>query len=270
MQEYRELSEVERLGYSINKNPGHKAQYSYLNNIYKQNSKKIQKKTEFLIYTPNLTLTGINSSVNLFYEPNGKSYFYAKDTISHFNSTEETFKLKAGFRGYNNTKEETPQFNQWYRVDKFGQNLENLPSVGSEYNNLSASTEFYERIPTIHLAREILMEKYILNILSNEVGQEKMALDYGYRLWDVQKPGELSQRREFASEYIRRVETTNLNSLAHIHKTRTLIGYDRKFIARAMKDHFYKGKKRFREDSLAVREMSDTEYYIWMLKNDRK
>ena len=270
MQEYRNLNEAERLSYSINKNPGYEAQYSFLNDIHKKNSEKISKATEFLIYTPNLTLTGVNSNLNLFYEPNGKSYFYAQNKISHFNTSEKSFELKAYFRGYNNSKEQTPKFNQWYMMDKFGKKLDTFPNNSTEFNYLNASTQFYERIPTIQLAREILIEKYLLNTLATDIGEDKLALDYGYRLWNIQKPDELDKRREFALEYIRRVETTNLNALAHIHKKKVLVGFDRKFIARAMKDHFYKLKKRFREANLAVREMTDSEYYIWMLKNDKK
>ena len=103
-----------------------------------------------------------------------------------------------------------------------------------------------------------------------ELGEEKLALEYGYRLWDSQRENELKDRAEFVKEYVRRTETTNLKTISHIFRNTPLVGYNFKYIARAMKDHYIKLKKRFKEANLVVREMNDTEYYIWLIKNGNK
>ncbi len=270
IQEYRKMSDVEKLMNSIEKNPGHKSQYSELNKIHQLNNSKQPKKTEFFIFTPNMSLWGSESIVNLFYEPNGKAAFNIQDQIPGFKSIGASPNVTVGYRGYNNKFELKPEFNKWYEMNVNGTKLDLMSKNSKGYSYLSASLAFFERIPTIHMAREILFKEHIVPLMDPELGEEKLALEHGYRLWDSQRENELKDRAEFVKEYVRRTETTNLKTISHIFRNTPLVGYNFKYIARAMKDHYIKLKKRFKEANLVVREMNDTEYYIWLIKNGNK
>lgn len=269
IQDYRKLkNKQERLEYSIEKNPGYLSHYNELNRLSLENDEFFKKRnTRFYIYTPNVSIEGANSSVDLFFEPNGESIFQVNETVENFEKTDTRDQTKiVSFRGYNNKQQELPDNGKWYKVDRRGTQMSSL-----DYNTAALDTtrEFLSRIPSIYLAREIWLKKYSRKILDLNLSSFELAENYGYRLWDENKKQETMSRLNFVREYIRRVETTNLRSIAKLLKNEKLKGYDKSYFAKAMRKHYDAIRNRKSRVNIMVREMSDTEFYLWTVKYGR-
>ena len=268
IKDYRKLNKKERLEFSIEENPGHLSQSERLNELALKNDKLFEKRnTRFYIYTPNLSIEGANSTVDLFYEPNGQAIFQVNDTLENFNKTDTRLQhMEVTFRGYNNKKKAEPDNGVWYEVDPKGRDLEQMVTNLPEFN---VSRKFLSRIPSIYLARELWLDKYSSKILDLNLSAYKLAELYGYRLWDEEKSDETIRRLQFVKEFVRRVETTNLFSLGKILKNTNLTGYNKSYFAKAMRSHYDAIRSRNNQVNVLIREMTDTEFYLWAVKYGR-
>jgi hypothetical protein len=268
IKDYRKFTKEERMEYSIEPNPGYLSQTQRLNEIAKKNNHLFDlRNTRFYIYTPNVSIEGANSTVDLFYEPNGQAVFQINDTLKNFNKEDSREQHKEiSFRGYNNNEVMVPENGTWYEIDSKGKQALQLSTRLPEFDT---TRQFLSRIPTIYLAREFWLQKYSSEILNLKLSSFELAESYGYRLWDEEQKNETIKRLKFVKEYVRRVETTNLYSLAKILKNKKLTGYDKSFFAKAMRTHYDAIRRRKDQVNILIREMSDTEFYLWAVKYGR-
>ncbi len=265
LKEYQEKGEVQRLEYAVEENPGHKGQYARLNELIMQNNKLIaDKKSRWFIFTPNVSLEGVNSDVDLFYEPNGKAYFRYDKSIGAGDKFQTVSQQNITYRGHTATENFVPQLANWYQMDVNGELISPLEEQLSELN---VNKSMLKRIPGILLARELWIDKYSKGIYQNNLTQKEFAENIGYRLWNYSQSDELEQRVSYIRNYIRRVETTNLKSLKVLYYKRKKHGFTKEFYTKAFKKHFIALKKRYQQDKLMIREMNITNFYVWVLRH---
>ncbi|MBT4791443.1 MAG: hypothetical protein HON90_07720 [Halobacteriovoraceae bacterium] len=264
--EYRKMNKDERVRYAIAKHPGYDSQYDKLNQLMKKNDKLFENRdTHFFIYSPNISIEGVNTNVSLFYEPNGVSYFRLDDSYKYFNKKDFRISFnKVYFRGHQNLAEMEPDNKKWYQMDKTGSTISEEKSEKTPL--LSASIAFLNRIPSIHLAREIWLEKYSFDFLKAQQTPRELAEMHGYRLWDFTNKEEIKKRLYFVKEYTRRIETTNLISLRGLLQSKKNEDFNPSYYAMSMRKHYNQVRNRYRSEKLKIREMSDTHYYLWTLK----
>lgn len=264
--EYRAMNSQERSQYVIAENPGYKGQYEELNRLMKLNNPLFESKdARFYIYTANMSIEGKNSSVHLFYEPDGQSLFKLPVASEDFEKNDKRKIMNTVFlRGYNNYKSYQPEGKKWFSVDKKG---EALAEAQQDIAALRVVESFLKRVPSIYIAREIWINEIFQFILAKETSEEKLAKIYGYRVWNVLESEEIEKRLLFVREYVRRVETTNLLSLKQLLRHKKKEGFNKSYYEKSMQKHYLKLKERFNEDNIKVREMSNTHFYLWALKN---
>ena len=156
---------------------------------------------------------------------------------------------------------------KWLAVSKNGQSIR---EVSTGLNHLKAAKGFIERIPSIHLAREIFIDKYFLSSLDPKLNQNQLARDHGIRLWNSGKRPEMFLRETYLREYVRRTETSNLKSIAKVFSEGEATSFDINYIGFMMERHYRKIRSLHTASHLAVREMNENEYYLWLLRNDKK
>lgn len=263
MKAFRKLTRAERFKFTIGASPGAKEQYLALNELIKKNNESLSnRETKVFIFTPNFSLEGSKGQAHLFYEPNGKGFFYLspKDATSGENTD-----IVVGKRGYNNTSSFTPKWNIWYEVDSYGKEIG--PKQG-EFSLLKGSLGFLKRIPSLLLVRELWIEKKLRPMLTGDMDEKQVAKRFGYRLWNTKDKFELQKRVNFAREFTRRVETTNLEALKKIFAKDKPEEFSLKFIRKPLIDHYKQLKKRYNPERSKIFTFTDTEYYLWLITND--
>ncbi len=201
-------------------------QYKNLNNLIVENNKLTRgKPTYAFIVMPNVTVMGYNPTVELVSILGGKSYLKKrsptflglKKDATAAAAEEDVFVQMRGFEN----KDLTPiEADKWLAVDEKGRGLT------TEEENLHWLTmgEFItKRIPSMLVARELLMQKYSEFCFREKYDPNILAANDGYRLWGSlkssenkdQKKSDLELRLDFLKEYFRRIETTNLLVSTH-------------------------------------------------------
>lgn len=192
-------------------------QYKNLNNLIAENNKLTRgKPTYAFIVMPNVTVMGYNPSVEIVSILGGKTYL--KKRSSKFlglkkDTPEEDVSIQ--LRGYEN-KDLTPiEADKWLTVDEKGKGL----TTEEENVNWLTMGEFItKRIPSLMVARELLIQKYSEFCFREKYDPTVLAAKDGYRLWGSLKStdskegkkSDLELRLDFLKEYFRRIETTNL------------------------------------------------------------
>jgi hypothetical protein len=200
-------------------------QYKKLNSLIEKNNKMTKgKKTYTFIVMPNATLMGYNPNVEVVSLMGGKTFFkkrtYANLGLQSKEAIEEeTYIQKRGFEKSDLTPVES---GKWLEVDEKGRSL----TTAVENLNWLVMGEFMtKRIPSLLVARELLLEKYSEFCFRESYDPTSLASNEGYRLWgalseaeDVKSKSDLSLRLEFLKEYFRRIETTNLLVSTHFNE----------------------------------------------------
>lgn len=211
-----------------------------------------------MMVAPNVTVKGVDVSFNLIHVPGEKSWF-RKQSGGEFS---------VELRGYNVTQTDVPRPEVWNEVETNGRTMTEAPPMGE----LDVAELLTKRIQTIELAREIWMEKFSVPMLKSVATPKELALNFGYGHW---KEEDLAKRREFLSEYTRRVETTNLRSIENLLVRLETSGEGpRKVLAPALYEkalnHYLLGlKSRYTDKKMRLREMNELEYYVWLLKHGK-
>lgn len=263
MKTFRNLDEKDKLNYTLGKAPGAIEQYQYLNSLIRKNNEFLKsRKTQFVLYSPNFTVEGEHASVNLFYEPNFKGYI----SLFPLGQEGEGANVVVGKRGYNQTETINLDWNKWYTVDAKGEEISETEVDHLKY--LRVTLSYLERIPSVLIAREALIDKKLKTMLQAEFSLEEMAKNFGYRLWNVIGPDEDKKRLNFVREYVRRVETTNLKTLGKLIKKEE-IGMTKDYIQKAFNAYYFRLKRKYHADFQKIYYFSDTQYYLWMLRNGK-
>jgi hypothetical protein len=239
-----------------------KNQIKKINELRKQNNSEGVNSTQVMIVAPNVTLVGNGTSFDLFHYPGGKSHF--KRRLGLQGST-----LNIQLRGYTATAITPISEEAWYEVEVNGRSH-------SKVANVTGSLEITElltrRIKTIELAREFWMEKYTLPIVKSIEKPKELAIKHGYKLWN----DDFSSRYDFLVEYTRRMETTNLKSMDNLLKKIEGNGeYSQKEMGqehyKTALNYYLRGlKNQYTNKNQQVREMSDLQYYVWILRHGKK
>lgn len=267
IQQYRSLNKSEKYAFSLKAQPGLWEQYQKLNELIKENNTYMQKrKTRFYLFTPNFSVEGENNPVHMFYEAGGDGIFSISNKFEFNEAADELIETVISKRGYNNIDVFSPQWDQWYEVDAEGS------IINTKLENthlLNANLALLKRIPSLLLAREIWLDKFMKPMLSRNLEEREVAEKFGYRLWNVQQKNEKQKRINFIREYIRRIETTNIHSLIKLLSEKKQIGFDRSYLKLAMEKHYKHLKKKYSEKQMKIFNFSDVDYYLWILKNAR-
>ena len=216
--------------------------YAKLKLQFDFNNQAVEKfTTEAFIVLPNGTLHSTNSSVELIILRGNSAFVKIKQA-------EENAENRVYLRGYDNKFEENIDVASWYEIDARGRSLNRFSKGDQEFG---LSEYITKRIPTILMARELLLEKESTPIL--RIMDDPFALSFfDYRYWGkADAKGEFSQRLSFLKEYTRREETTGLVSAAKVRQNlkssgEVLMGetYSDIFYREALENYFKAGEIR--------------------------
>ncbi|MGZ3788897.1 MAG: hypothetical protein ACXVLQ_10255 [Bacteriovorax sp.] len=195
-------------------------QYKNLNQLIEENNKLTKgKPTYAFIVMPNMTLMGYNPSLEIVSLLGGQTFF-KKRSPSFLGLSKEAHEedVFVQMRGFEN-KDLTPlESDKWMMMDPQGRSF----SQASENLNWLTMGEFItKRIPSLMVARELMLKKYSEFCFREKYDPKKLAVVDGYRLWGKlqseagSKKEDLELRLDFLKEYFRRIETTNLLVSTH-------------------------------------------------------
>lgn len=199
-------------------------QYKKLNGLIENNNKITRgKPTYAFIVMPNVTIMGYNPSVEIVSILSGKTFFKkrspaflslkkdeAKETLE-----EETI---VQMRGFENIALTPIESDKWLMVDEKGRSL---TEASDNIYWLTMGEFITKRIPSLLVARELLLTKYSEFAFREKYDPIILARNDGYRLWGPikaegsSKKADLELRLDFLKEYFRRIETTNLLVATH-------------------------------------------------------
>ena len=178
IKEYEKFNKREKILYAIAPHPGHVTQYSELNGKIESSEHHSQKRSsKIFFYTPNLSLISENMNGSIFYQLRGETTFQVSKRIPYFikaDSREQqaTYQL----RGFETRGMKPVATDTWLSVNPLGTEI---AQVDKEINHLEAAGAFLKRIPSIHLAREIFMDRYFLKSLDISLDRNALASDHG-------------------------------------------------------------------------------------------
>lgn len=235
-------------------------QIKELEDLRERNNSIIIPSTKVIVVSPQVSIVSKKASFDFIHLPGHKTYLKRR-------AINEGDEFQIALRGYTNT--DLIEINElaWYSMDKSGRSYEKVEEVPAELQLIELLSS---RIKTIELAREYWFEKYTSNLLNLVANNEekKIASDFGYVLWKE----DYAKRIDFLLEYSRRMETTYLRALENLaiklENKGEVIGMplDHRFHEAALNEYLVYLKKRYSVQFTQVREMSDLQYYIWVLK----
>jgi hypothetical protein len=234
-------------------------QVEEVNRLRKLNLASIPIYGRHMMVTANMTLLSKGSSYDLSFFPGGKSYLKKRTSQDV---------LSFQMRGYKAMESVSVTDTLWYSVGVTGREFSKEENVPAGLQILELLTK---RIRTIELARELWLQRFTLPVFLALNDQEKLARDHGFKLWGQ----ELENRISFLFEYTRRVETTHLRSLDNL--VSKLEAKGEKVFKEVSLGHYEKSlshyllglKSRHDDKANRVKEMSDLQYYVWILRHGK-
>ncbi|MBK24444.1 MAG: hypothetical protein CME70_10650 [Halobacteriovorax sp.] len=253
--------------------------YKKLNTYIESNNDLIEgKETHTMVVMPNGTVFGKNMQAEFVVLLGGESYVKQRTFKEQFMDLEEESEPEAEldyyYRGFENKDKFTLEPGNWYRVGIKGKSI--VPH--SDPQLFRVGEYLTSNIPSILLAREILVEEKSEFIFKTGISRKDLAENGGYRLWgEIDKKGDdLNLRIRFLKEYTRRIETTNLVVARQFKRrasdrgelTKSMI-YDSSFYDRALRDYIVS-----RDSEIIVdtdREvLNSTKKLFWKIINEKK
>ncbi len=209
-------------------------QYKNLNSLVEKNNKLTLGKPSYVfLIMPNASVLGYNPHVEIVSIFGGKSYIKNRSEILlGLKSNEEKSKpseLLIQKRGFENTDLTPLPSDKWMEVDETGR----LISEATEHLYLLSMGEFVTKyIPSLLVARELMMTKYSEFAFREKYDASHLSLIDGYRLWGAIShessaeniKQDLELRLDYIKEYFRRIETTNLLVSTHFGERLKLRG----------------------------------------------
>lgn len=180
-------------------------QFINLNRLIEENNKLTRKKATYaFIVMPNVTIMGHNPSLEIVSLLGGKTYFKKRSSeLLGLKKDSEDSEVVIQMRGFENTALTPVESDKWLEIDESGRSL---VTTMENTHWLSMGEFITKRIPSLMVARELLIQKYSEFAFRENYDPKALAQNEGYRLWG----DDLKLRLEFLKEYFRRVETTNL------------------------------------------------------------
>ena len=238
------------------------AQIKKINDIKNSNNSIPLPPSRVMMVAPNASVVGKKTTFDFFYYPGGKSHFKKRNSL-------EGHELVLHLRGYSATELNPITENAWYDIEASGRSFSKVEDVSGA---LEITELLTRRIKTIELAREMWLEKFSLPIAKSLNDSKELAIQHGLVLWG----DELNKRFDFLVEYTRRMETTNLKSIDNLL---VKVQGEGKVEPKEISDSHYKAtlksymmnlKTRYTKNQTQVREMNDLQYYIWILRHEKR
>ena len=238
------------------------SQIKNLNDLKNKNNSASLPRSRVMLVAPNASIVSQQSSFDFIFYPGGKSYIKKR-------TSREGEEFILHLRGYSSTEPQVLNEQAWFEVGSNGRNYTKIDQVSG---NLEITELITKRIKTFELAREMWIEKYTLPVIKNLDSAEQLAFQHGYYLWG----DNFSKRFDFLVEYMRRMETTNLNSIDNLLKKLETNGegssqeLDDRHYRAALNYYLLDIKNRYASSRTQVREMTDLQYYIWILRHGKR
>ena len=184
-------------------------QYKRLNSLIEENNKLIAgRETYSFLVSPNGTVAGKSLSVEFISLIGNDSYVKSRSNEQlGLDTTDPSEPAEYYFRGFDKKESNNLETGNWYRVGKKGR------TIGKFFDTqLQQIGELLtKRIPSIYVARELLLEKYGKYLKAVD-DPNLLARTYNYRQWGEldKSKSDMHLRLIFLKEYTRRMETTNL------------------------------------------------------------
>lgn len=276
IRDIKKLSEADLFSYLENPQTNNN-QYLRLNDlVLKHKNLTNGKKTYAFLVLANITLMGYEPQVEMVSLLGGKSYVKQRTNEEIGYTEKENSELEYQLRGFENKEVQKMEEGKWFEIDEKGRKI----SEDSE-PSLRVVGEFpTKRIPTLMVAREMLMDEYSKICFQEKYDRLLLARAYGYRLWGSLKPEndkkeDLYLRFEFLKEYFRRAETTNLLVSERFRtrlkergeKTQTM-DYGNYFFKRALDKYF--DYIEYSDERLDSEDLNSTTKKIWKMMHGLK
>jgi hypothetical protein len=256
MYEYRKLSRDLRATYEAERNPGALSQYQALNALIDTKESFLNtNKSLTIINTAAYTVKLSKGNLNLFYKANSKSFIGFKHNSYNVISNDlNQSEIKVNIR---NNKKFKSIGEGTYEVSKDAFSINKIESIFKPVNlNI-------KRIPSIHIAREILLRRKFPFLFEKQLDQKEMIVTYGYKTWLKEK---MNQRISFLDDtiYERELNTLKLSKRfikSTDQKIESIFNQDNA-IAKAKQD-LYNSTVEFKN----IRSFSDLDYFVWVMNN---
>ena len=196
-------------------------QYKNLNELIGKNNKLTRgKPTYAFIVAPNMTIMGLNPSVEIVSLLGGKTFIKQRSpALLGLQKKEVTDNsLMIQMRGFENADLTKIESDKWLEIDEKGRSI--FPTLDN-LNWLTMGEFISKRIPSLMVARELMLAQYSQFAFLEKYDPTLLAQNFGYRLWgpikskEGAKKADLELRLDFLKEYFRRIETTNLLASTH-------------------------------------------------------
>lgn len=247
-----------------------------LNHLITENNQWTQKrKTYAFLVMPNGSVYGHDVQAEFIVLLGGESFVKRRDSESmRFTSDEPLAPLTFFYRGFENKAEFKIDEGSWYRVEETGRKIEPYQEP-----SLYGIGEFItRRIPSILVARELMMKKYSSFVFENLSALE-LAEKHGQLKWgqlDIASD-DLAQRVSFIKEHTRRAETMQLLTssrfkekiLEEREEVLESMVYNERFFSKALVN--FKIKREIEHQVNPEGEnLNSTQKMLWKILNARK
>jgi hypothetical protein len=224
-------------------------QYERANKLIEENNQWFTKPTYAFLVMQNGSVFAKNPSIE-FITLNGKESYLKVRKYEQLALQGETpgDPVTFYFRGFENKRTEDLEKGAWYAIDPKGRS-----ATIDDSGRFNVGEFITRNIPTIYVARELLMKQY--SGFSQKIDDGRiLAKNHGYHLWSsLENPrSDLSRRIDFLREYTRRIETTQMLVTKQIRKKMIVNDmksryntYGPHFYSRAVKDLMIDRKKVF-------------------------
>lgn len=182
------------------------APYIQANELIVKNNEFKNKKSEVFLVLPNVNIFGENLTIDTYVGIGQSNYFKVRDDSSQYLKIEEQVSapitFKYNLRGFANTEIFEGKADSWFEIEPPARQISEIDPPREFLLNEILT----RRIPSIFVAREMMLEKYSRKLLVTN-DENNLAKEFGFRKWTQQ---ELDKRLSFLFDYMRRLETSNL------------------------------------------------------------
>lgn len=274
-QEQKKLNE-DNLFAVFEEDQTHLRQTQRLNSLIEENNKWVKgRPTYSFLVMPNGTVWGETVQAEFVVLLGGESFFKQRSLEDQkLTGDSDPPVLSFFFRGFENKDELYIKPSQWYKVEQRGRNF-------SEYDapTLFGMSEFVtSRIPTIRVARELLLRRYS-TFIYEDLSSAELAKEHGHRKWGTleSKTDDLARRLAFLMEHTRRTETSLLLTSSRFkqrvleEKGQTLesMEYSARFFRKALA-HYQRKKEVEQLYDLSGERLNSTKNPYWKIINARR
>ena len=243
--------------YLVYRDHGKNHLYKKLNELKALNNEIAKEfRSKVLIASPNMSVWAEETKIEMLYLLGAEGYLKK--------SGEK--KVDLSLRGYARTEPYEIWEEKWIQVNSLGRGFEILDAAPRELDVLSLLTK---RIPSLYLAQELWFNSQTAPIIKNLSSAKELAQNSGYFLWNEN----LAERKKFLDEYIRRLETTHLQSLANLiskmesRGEKIDAGLSDSYFKKSLENYLWSLKNKYSFDQMQIRETNNLQYYVWILKN---